>query len=321
MRYFGIPTCPYCKKRVNIVRTWSLKKQGEYRCPRCSGISNIYLSPLVYVLGLFALFAGGSIYFFHKFVLDDIELKTALHVFVPFAVFFLFSLFMVYLEKPVIKKVSKEEYQKKRRIRAAVENSQSVHGATEYFDDDDYTPRNSHRPGPSPQAGSQEESLQGRQDTGVVNQQAFSRAKQRAAAENGQISGQISQRPHGPKQNAPGAQNRLGSTQAQARPVRPVTQPISQPVSRPVSPQASQSVSQPGSRQAAQRLEPVPRPAGYNAAPKRASRVVSGVETPINDRNLLEKYDDTAYIQRRLKNMDSGRNTMQNTSRNPGGRS
>ena len=115
MRYFGIPTCPYCKKRVNLIRTWSLKRQGEYRCPRCGGIANIYLSPLVFVFALIAVFAGVAIYFFHKFILDDIALDTCLQVLVPFALFFLLSLFMVYLEKPVIKKVPREQVDKKRR--------------------------------------------------------------------------------------------------------------------------------------------------------------------------------------------------------------
>ncbi len=113
MQYFGVPTCPYCKKRVNLIRTWSLKRQGEYQCPRCGGISNIYLSPLIYVVALLALFAGGAVYFFHKFVLNDITLDTALQVFIPFALFFLFSVFFVYLAKPVIKKVSREELEKK----------------------------------------------------------------------------------------------------------------------------------------------------------------------------------------------------------------
>ena len=97
MRYFGVPTCPYCKKRVNLIRTWSLKRQGEYQCPRCGGISNIFLSPLIYVMAMLAIFAGGAMYFFHKFVLDDITIDTAIYVFIPFAAFFLFSLFMVYL--------------------------------------------------------------------------------------------------------------------------------------------------------------------------------------------------------------------------------
>ncbi len=115
MKYFSVPICPYCKKRVNLIRTWSLKRQGEYLCPRCGGISNIYLSPLVYVFALMAVLGGGALYFFHKFVLDDVSLMTVVQVLIPFAVFFLLSLFMVYLEKPVIKTVSKAEVDRRRR--------------------------------------------------------------------------------------------------------------------------------------------------------------------------------------------------------------
>ena len=142
MQYFGIPTCPYCKKHVNLVRTWRLKREGEYKCPRCGGvvseaksgyfcegldckfglwrdnkflaakrsggISNIYLSPLVYVFAVLAICAGVCIYFFHKFVLDDIELFTCLQIFIPFAIFFFLSLFTVYLKRPVIRRVQRE---------------------------------------------------------------------------------------------------------------------------------------------------------------------------------------------------------------------
>ena len=107
MQYFGIPTCPYCRKRVNLIRTWKLKREGEYKCPRCGGISNVYLSPLVYVFSVIAICAGVCIYFFHKFVLDDIGLFTCLYVFIPFALFFLLSLFTVYLKRPVIKRVQR----------------------------------------------------------------------------------------------------------------------------------------------------------------------------------------------------------------------
>ncbi|MBP3704360.1 MAG: hypothetical protein J6I98_02400 [Clostridia bacterium] len=114
MQYFGIPTCPYCKKRVNLIRTWSLKREGEYKCPRCGGISNIYLSPLVYVFAALAICTGVCIYFFHKFVLDDIELFTCLYVLVPFAVFYILSLFTVYLKRPVIKRVQRPEQKTQR---------------------------------------------------------------------------------------------------------------------------------------------------------------------------------------------------------------
>ena len=96
MQYFGIPTCPYCKKHVNLVRTWRLKREGEY------------LSPLVYVFAVLAICAGVCIYFFHKFVLDDIKLFTCLQIFIPFAIFFFLSLFTVYLKRPVIRRVQRE---------------------------------------------------------------------------------------------------------------------------------------------------------------------------------------------------------------------
>ena len=109
MQYFGIPTCQYCRKRVNLIRTWRLKREGEYKCPRCGGISNIYLSPLVYVFSVLAICAAICIYFFHKFVLDDIELFTCIYIFVPFAAFYFLSLFTVYLKRPVIKRVPRPE--------------------------------------------------------------------------------------------------------------------------------------------------------------------------------------------------------------------
>lgn len=238
MKYFGVPTCPYCRKRVNLVRTWSLKRQGEYQCPRCGGISNIYLSPLIYVLALLAVFAGGVMYFFHKFVLDDVTLKTALYVFLPFAVFFLFSLFMVYLEKPVIKKVSRAEYEKKRLFRSKSEEAPATNPPPgpeyqQYFEED-YVPRNHYKPGPSPQAepGSQQ---------GVVNQQAFSRAKQRAEVENSQRVRLPAARP------APSAASRpqprpAAPRQAQPAPYRPATQAT--PAAPPRTPAVGGSVRQ-----------------------------------------------------------------------------
>lgn len=340
MRYFGVPTCPYCKKRVNLIRTWSLKRQGEYQCPRCGGISNIFLSPLIYVLALIAVFGGGAMYFFYKFVLDDVTLETALYVFIPFAAFFLFSLFMVYLEKPVIKKVSKEEYEKKRLIRSAVAESPNARASAreEYYDDDSYRSRGSYRPGP--------EASQTEERHGVVNQAAFSRAKLQAAVENSQ--GVVIPRA---KPSQPAQQQR--PVQPQAVPARrPAGAPQQQRASRPA---ANQPAPQPGyaqrpvaQRPAQQYVQSVPRqqaprqqaaqqrapqqksfsqqgaamqqqyrpagqarpgqaaqrPAAKNmGAPRQSGRVVGGIETPINQSSYLDKYDDPTYIQRRMKEM------------------
>lgn len=107
MQIIGVPTCPYCRKRVNLIRTWSLKKHGEYRCPKCRGISNIYLSPLVYIFALIAIALGFVVYFFEAYISDTLDLNTIWKVFIPFAGFFFLSLFGVYLKKPVIKRVRK----------------------------------------------------------------------------------------------------------------------------------------------------------------------------------------------------------------------
>ena len=109
MQLFGIPTCPYCRKRVNYFRAWSLRKHGEYRCPRCKGISNIYLSPLTYVFAFIAIAAGFLIYFFGKFISDSIGILTVLEVLAPFVIFFVLTPFMVYFKKPVIRRVRKTQ--------------------------------------------------------------------------------------------------------------------------------------------------------------------------------------------------------------------
>lgn len=140
MKLFGVPTCPYCKKRVNLIRTWSLKRQGEYCCPRCSGISNIYLSPLVYVFALLAVFSAGAVYFFHKFILDDISFSIVVQVMIPFVAFFLLSLFLVYLEKPVIKKVPKSQMTKKQR-KEQMRQQQGMVPPVQPIDRGDYLPR------------------------------------------------------------------------------------------------------------------------------------------------------------------------------------
>lgn len=144
MQYFGVPICPYCKKRVNLIRTWSLKKEGEYRCPRCQGISNIYLSPLVYVFALLAVFSGLAIYFFHKFILNDVSPSIIIQIIIPFVLFFLISLFLVYLEKPVIKKAPLEEERrgtgKERAVRREESRSrqEAFRSGQVYLDNKDY---------------------------------------------------------------------------------------------------------------------------------------------------------------------------------------
>ena len=234
MQYFGVPTCPYCKKRVNLIRTWSLKRQGEYRCPRCGGISNIYLSPLVYVFALVAVFAGVAIYFFHKFILDDITLTTGIQVIIPFAVFFLLSLFMVYLAKPVIKKVPRAQVDRKRRNKGNFEERRMPAGRQGqtgqiFYDGEDYQPHTNYRAGPMPQEQGDEDMkiVEPRESRPAYGETSVQRTV--VAAPREEIA---SQRPrvqagasHTPAAASRAPQRQTVQSQAPARPVQPAARP------------------------------------------------------------------------------------------------
>ena len=378
MQYFGVPRCPYCKKRVNLIRTWSLKRQGEYQCPRCGGISNIYLSPLIYVFALLAVFSAGAVYFFHKFILNDVDLTTCFQVILPFVVFFLLSLFMVYLAKPVIKRVSREESGKKGKKRPAADARRagvnSGNTGHIYADQEDYLPQNDYRTGPFPQerpvnAPAPQAVSENAQPTAVMASPAAQRrmaaqntaahrgARRPAAAQNSQTQSRVSPM-KGETSTMPRTQGAAQPNHAAARPApsagtapMPRTQGGAQPnhaAARPAPsagtasmPRAqgeaqsnhaaahpapsggtapmprAQSGAQPSraSRPAQQpvapvtpRREPAARPRTQQPSrrtsipePRQASHVVSSVEIPSVSDDFFAKYDDPAYVERRLK--------------------
>lgn len=250
MQYFGVPRCPYCKKRVNLIRTWSLKRQGEYQCPRCGGISNIFLSPLVYVLALLAVFAGGAVYFFHKFVLDDVDLGTCFQVILPFALFFLVSLFLVYLEKPVIRRVPREENGKASRAPVTAEERRaavSSHTGQAVVDQGDYLPPRNYRTGPVPQG-------QGEVSPAAQRRQAAQRAASQGPGTAAPQAGQVRRRVTAVQEGAP---------QAQRRPEPPLP-------------------------------------------PRRPAQPARPVDIPDITGDFFKKYDDPAYVERRLKELEQG---------------
>ena len=70
----------------------------------------------------------------HKFVLDDIGLFTCLYVLIPFVLFFILSLFTVYLKKPVIKRVQRPAQEKRR---PAAQRRGAERGADDAFSEMD----------------------------------------------------------------------------------------------------------------------------------------------------------------------------------------
>ncbi len=305
MQYFGIPQCPYCKKRVNLIRTWSLKRQGEYQCPRCGGISNIFLSPLVYVFALLAVFSGGAVYFFHKFILDDIGLTTCFQVLLPFAVFFLLSLFLVYLAKPVIKRVPREEAgRKKQPAKAAPTGAKTgVSGQTGriYADREEYLPQSDYRTGPFPQeapvqAPSPQPVREQAQPTAVMAQEPPTHRADQLP-------------PRGQAQRAPAAQRRRTAQQTAAQrsvscPAPSGEEPTQARVASIQEGTGERTVRPPLPRtQRPQSAAQAPAPRRTIQEPRQASRVVSSVELPSVDGDFFAKYDDPAYVERRLKEL------------------
>ena len=322
MQYFGVPTCPYCKKRVNLIRTWSLKRQGEYRCPRCGGISNIYLSPLVYVFALVAVFAGVAIYFFHKFILDDITLTTGIQVIIPFAVFFLLSLFMVYLAKPVIKKVPRAQVDRKRRNKGNFEERRMPAGRQGqtgqiFYDGEDYQPHTNYRAGPMPQEQGDEDMkiVEPRESRPAYGETSVQRTvvaapREEITSQSVRIQAEVSHTPAAAP--APRAtQRQTVQSQAPARPVQPAVQ-----AAAPVKPAAAVSPAQPAAQPRA--AAPVQAQVSAPAAPRQTAaapvqraaqpavqaaapaKPAPRAEQPKAQDDFFAKYDDPEYINRRL---------------------
>ena len=68
-KQLGRARCPYCEKKVNLMVAWGLRRRGEYRCPRCNGISNVTHSRLLLPLALCAIGVSGLILLLTLFLL------------------------------------------------------------------------------------------------------------------------------------------------------------------------------------------------------------------------------------------------------------
>lgn len=288
MHYFGVPTCPYCKKRVNLIRVWSLKRQGEYRCPRCGGISNIFLSPLIHVFAVLAIFSGGALYFFHKFILDDITLKTIAQIIIPFAAFYLISLFMVYLVKPVIKKIPRSEMKKKARGQQNAANRRPAAAPVPQmlYDPDEYIPRSDY-------SAVRNSRTEDDRDMKVVQSSRVSRTDEMQKTSVVPVQNLQRQAPR-----------RSENPVARQITAQPRTSPASQAVqravnSKPVQPVQPISVRQPASS--------VNSSAARTESSVNTPRTVTSVNVPSVTDDFFAKYDDPDYVERRLKEIKEQR--------------
>lgn len=96
--------CPYCGKKVGLLKCWIIKSQGEYRCPQCGGYSNIVLNSVILLLALLAVLISGVLYAAQLLFIRSFSWQILLLVFLPFLLFYILSVFMVGLRKPAVRK-------------------------------------------------------------------------------------------------------------------------------------------------------------------------------------------------------------------------
>lgn len=99
MKSFHIPRCPYCGKKLNYLSAWAVKTQGEYRCKKCGGYSDVVLGQGLYALSLLTTAAGAVCFLLAFLKIQELNFFSVLMVVIPFALFFTLSVFFVRLRK------------------------------------------------------------------------------------------------------------------------------------------------------------------------------------------------------------------------------
>jgi hypothetical protein len=96
--------CPYCGKKLNFFLAWTLKREGEYRCTACNGISNIIVEPFTRILAIIAVAVSALLFIVFGLILNHITFWLVFAVILLFLLFFLLSSFTIHLERPIIRR-------------------------------------------------------------------------------------------------------------------------------------------------------------------------------------------------------------------------
>ena len=104
MKKFRQTRCPYCGKRVGLLRSWVIKTQGEYKCPKCSGISNIELDPAIHIFAILAVILSGLLYVFIMLAFRSLNLLSIAVMITPYLGFYILSIFLVRLRRLPVRK-------------------------------------------------------------------------------------------------------------------------------------------------------------------------------------------------------------------------
>ena len=116
MKKFRKAQCPYCGRKASLLSTCFLRTQGEYKCPKCGGFSNIQLDGAAILFGFLAIFLSAVFFAVQYFFIKTFNWLFLSLVVFPFVLFYLSSLFLVRLRKPVMQKRAPDGTQRARPI-------------------------------------------------------------------------------------------------------------------------------------------------------------------------------------------------------------
>lgn len=91
--------CPYCGRKISLLKCWVLKTEGEYRCPNCGEYSNIVLNPLLIPFAMICIIISSAIFLIQILLIRTFSWMMFTLVFLPFLIFFLSSAFLVRFKK------------------------------------------------------------------------------------------------------------------------------------------------------------------------------------------------------------------------------
>ena len=102
--------CPYCNRKISYFGASILRKQGEYKCTKCTCVSNVTLNKAIYGLVSIVCVSALLITVLYATFGDHGSLKGLLYLFIPFVVFYITAPFFVQLvphkERSSVKHVS-----------------------------------------------------------------------------------------------------------------------------------------------------------------------------------------------------------------------
>ena len=81
--------CPYCDKEVSYFKAMSIRRRGEYYCPKCHKESNVYIKKMIWVGFIAAVVVALLIMGFFLILTERDNPAFVFIVFIPFIFFYI----------------------------------------------------------------------------------------------------------------------------------------------------------------------------------------------------------------------------------------